>query len=85
MLDSLRHAESQAAQEQQTAMKLSGALEGDATGLRSFIVKVANKHYAAEIREHQRKHDKENVYRVWVRVLGLAQERRQCLHHDPLA
>jgi hypothetical protein len=70
----LRAAKAKAAQLMQPKIKMHGNLEGDATGLRSFCIKRSNTLYADEVAQADKlASGPQKVYRIWVRLLGVAQ------------
>ena len=84
ILAALRMAECQAAKLRQESLLLQGDLEADATGLRSFVVKHTNRNFADQIAKHKAKHGHQDVYRVWVRLLGVCERSSSTLIISPL-
>ena len=55
ILDSLRWAESKTAQKRQQGIVLSHEIEGDATGVRSIVIKRDNPNFVAQVQAYEKK------------------------------
>ena len=64
---------------------MTGDIEGDATGLRSTVIKRTNKYYQDGIKHLEQKMKiKDKVYRIWVRLLGIKERKTGKLLIHPI-
>ena len=67
------------------SIHLTGDVEGDATGIRNTLVKRTNPTFEAEIAECEKRIGRrDDLYRLWVRLLGIIERKTGKLIIAPL-